>query len=528
MCVAVSGLAQPAPLLHYDFRAVGGQVVKDLSASHFDGTLKGSAKVVSAAGETFVDLGTEGGYIDLGEGIGAVIKGLRDFSIAVRYRVDAAASLEGNGYFLWAFSTLEQNTQDQGRYHAYKLNVQQAENSVGGWSHESVLRIGNAAQKGQWQHAVYTQRGGEGRLYLNGLLVAFNNNMYSMHRTFANETPRYNWIGRAPFRGDAFLAATCVSDVRIYGAELSANEVKSLGLQLSAENLSRHDFLFTGESKNRRMYKIQDGQVIWKYDNPNGRGEISDAILMDDGHILIADQFGAAELNADGSERWRIQAPEGTEIHTLQPIGQRYVLYIVQDIPVAKAIVRRIKDMKIVRQFDVPVDPAKKMHFQFRCARLTKAGTLLIAHMGDGGISEYDCKGRLLHHWDVPAPWGVSELPNGEILCVTGHSVRQFKRDGTTTWQVDLRPFGITIPQKAYRLPNGNTVVSNWFNEWDNNATAGFDQLKPPVQLVEITPDGKDAWHMASWRNPNLGPATTFQPLDAPVRRASCRFGNFK
>ena len=56
-------------------------------------------------------LGYENGYIDLGTEIGKTLQQQRDFTIAVRYKVDEEASLEGNGYFLWAFSTLEQNTQ---------------------------------------------------------------------------------------------------------------------------------------------------------------------------------------------------------------------------------------------------------------------------------------------------------------------------------------------------------------------------------------------------------------------------------
>ena len=115
--------AQTALLLHYDFADVNDNVVRDLSPSHFDGRLKGSAQAVSEQGSSFVSLGYNGGYVDMGAEVGKRLKTLRDFTVAVRYRVDDKASLEGNGYFLWAFSTLEQNTQSEGRYHAYKLNV---------------------------------------------------------------------------------------------------------------------------------------------------------------------------------------------------------------------------------------------------------------------------------------------------------------------------------------------------------------------------------------------------------------------
>ena len=92
--------------------------------------------------------------------------------------------------------------------------------------------------------------------------------------------------------------------------------------------LARHNFFYAGQSKRMRMFKVKDGQVCWVYDNalrPESehlRGEISDAILMTDGHILMAHQYGIAELDETGAFVWNYAAPEGTEIHTVQPIGQ--------------------------------------------------------------------------------------------------------------------------------------------------------------------------------------------------------------
>lgn len=520
--------AQPVPVLHYDFGRSGGSLVKDVSGSGLDGRLCGSARLETRGRTALVNLGYDGGYIDMGPEIGRILKGSKSFTVAVRYLVENEASLKGNGYFLWAFSTQELNTRTEGRYHAYKLNIQRSENSVGGWTRETLMDVGKPSAKGEWQHVVYTQDGTFGRLYLNGRLVAFNNDMFTMSRTFpGKEVPVYNWMGRAPFPGDSFLAGTLVSDVRVYSGALTDREVRILSNAVLREDLSAHDFLYCGESHDRRIFKISDGRIVWRYDNAAGRGELSDTILLDDGHILIADQFGCAELDADGNEIWRISAPDGTEIHTLQPIGDRYILYILQDLPVAKVIVRRLRDMKIVRQFDIPVNPDALMHFQFRCARLTRRGTLLIAHMGDGGITEWDDRGRMVARWEFPGPWGVCELENGDILAVSNRNyVRQFRRDGTTVWEKDLSTYGCTIPQKAYRLKNGNTVITNWFSEWDEVAVASFDPSAPPVQIVEINPDGQLVWQMASWEE--MGPATTFQPLDEPVVRKECFFGRFK
>ena len=133
----------------------------------------------------------------------------------------------------------------------------------------------------------------------------------------------------------------------------------------------------------------------------------------------------------------------------------------------------------------------------------------------------------MIAKWDVPGPWGVCELENGDILTISNRNfVRQFKRDGEVVWEKDLGRYGCTIPQKAYRLKNGNTVITNWFSEWDDVAVASFDSSAPPVQIVEIDPEGRLVWQMASWKE--MGPATTFQPLDEPVIRSQCHFGRFK
>lgn len=215
-------------ILHYDFKKAENGLVTDRTKSHYDGSLMGTAKIESAQDGNCADLGYGNGYIDMGSNIGKKLQSIDEFTVAVKYKVDEKASLQGNGYFLWAFSTLEQNTQHEGRYHAYKLNVQRGENSIGGWANETIIEIGKQSEKGKWLHVVYTQKGSVGTLYLNGQQVDANNDMFTLDRTFPDEAPAFNWIGRAPFKGDAFLAGTKIADVRVYDGALTAKQVKKL------------------------------------------------------------------------------------------------------------------------------------------------------------------------------------------------------------------------------------------------------------------------------------------------------------
>lgn len=220
----LSVMAQDNLVLHYDFVNDEGTVVRDKSGSGFDATLHGSALLDQGT----VYLGNEDGYMDLGDEIGAKLQQMQQFTIAVRYKVDAEASLEGHGYFLWAFSTLPLNTQTEGRYQAYKLNIQRSENSIGGWKNETLMDLGKPSEKGKWQYVVYTQDGDKGKLFLNGKLVAFNDDMFTMSETFPNDAPTYNWMGRAPFKGDSYLKGTRISDVRMYDTALTEKEIRKL------------------------------------------------------------------------------------------------------------------------------------------------------------------------------------------------------------------------------------------------------------------------------------------------------------
>lgn len=93
-------------------------------------------------------------------------------------------------------------------------------------------------------------------------------------------------------------------------------------------DLSRHNFLYAGQSKQLRLFKVENGRVSWMHHATNWRGEFSDAILMTDGHILLAHQYGIAEINQDHQVLWSYAAPPGTEIHTIQPIGQHHVVFV--------------------------------------------------------------------------------------------------------------------------------------------------------------------------------------------------------
>jgi hypothetical protein len=179
-------------------------------------------------------------------------------------------------------------------------------------------------------------------------------------------------------------------------------------------------------------------------------------------------------------------------------------------------------------EFPVPTGNPKSVHGQFRHARISRNGTLLLAHMDMKKVAEYDATGKELRSWDAVGPWGVTPLKNGNLLITERGAVREVTPQGATVFTInpatDSPNYALTSLQLAWRLPNGNTLMNNWFNEWSGQV----DVENPPVQAVEFTPDKKVVWVLRSWKQPNLGPATTIQILDGSEAPENVSFGSFK
>lgn len=290
--------------------------------------------------------------------------------------------------------------------------------------------------------------------------------------------------------------------------------------------LGGHDFFYAGEAKTHDMYIVKKGEIVWSYHNPASRGEISDAVLLSNGSILFAHQYGVTLMDSAKKVLWNFDAPEGCEIHTAQPIGKDRLFYILNG-PDPKCVVVNITTAKTEREFPLEVGNRKGTHGQFRHACLTAAGTLLVAHMDGGKVSEYDDHGKEVWTVRFPGPWAASRLDSGNTLIASSTQIREVNPAGETVWECnpgDLAGQSIKNFQIATRLPNGNTLLNNWVNSWNDT----IDPATAPAQAFEITPEKKIVWTLKSWTAPNnLGPATTIQLLDSPSVPEDVHFGEF-
>lgn len=297
---------------------------------------------------------------------------------------------------------------------------------------------------------------------------------------------------------------------------------------LPENNLSRFDFFYAGEAKAQDMYIVKKGAIAWEYKGPKDKGEISDAVLMTNGNVLFAHQRGLTLMSAENKILWSYDAPKGCETHTAQPIGKNYVIFLQNGNP-AKVFVVNVKNGKTVTSFDVPVKDPNNTHGHFRHARLTPRGTYMISHMEMGKVVEYDSDGKEVFSMDVPGIWSAEPLANDNILlCGSDRWIREVNRKGNIIWDIhldDYPEYNLTSPQIAMRRANGNTIINNWFNQWNGEV----DSSNAPYQAIEVTAEKEVVWALKAWEAPtNLGPSTIIQVLNEKGISEHVSFGKYK
>ena len=306
-------------------------------------------------------------------------------------------------------------------------------------------------------------------------------------------------------------------------SSVSANQTLSPS-QLPGKGLAQHDFLYAGESHDRKIFIVRQGKITWSYDDSAGKGEISDAVMLSNGNILFAHQFGVTEITPEKNVVWNYDAPAGHEVHTAVPIGKEHVLYIQNGAPAVLRVVNILTNA-IEKEIPLTVSQPASTHGQFRHARLTDKGTLLVAHMDLNKVVEYDFDGKELWSFPGAGPWGVTPLANGNVLITDRQGVREVTQRGDSVWNFspsDVPAYRFASLQQAWRLPNGNTLINNWVNEWSKSV----EDESESIQAIEVTPAKRVVWALRSWTPPTkLGPATTIQLLDEPSAPENVHFG---
>lgn len=271
--------------------------------------------------------------------------------------------------------------------------------------------------------------------------------------------------------------------------------------------LSRYPMVYIGEGCNK-IFVVSGGKVIWTYSTGKG-WEYDDVWMLSSGNILFSRMSWAGEVTPQKKLIWRRNAEPGTELHTIQPIGEDRALMMVNGRSPALMIVNTKTD-RVEYEHAVPFDgdPGKNIHAQFRRVRITAANTLLVPYLTLGKVVEYDMDLKPVWSYEISSPWAAVRLNNGNTLITDeiDRLTREVAPDGKCVWQIrlDELPAEYRIPdsQSCVRLKNGNTIL----------CSRGGSGSYP--QLVEVTPQKEVVWVLKDWKD--LGPASAVQILSDP------------
>jgi hypothetical protein len=283
-----------------------------------------------------------------------------------------------------------------------------------------------------------------------------------------------------------------VTATKIWAAALA---VAIILLQASAADLpSRaqaiqagrpHRFACTDYSGGKVFIVAADGRVEWEYRAPS----CNDLWVLPNGNLLFNTGYGVREVTREKRVVFEYQSP--SEIYACQrlPNGNTFVGECN-----AGRLLEITPDGKLAKELRLLPPGKDGGHLYMRNARRLDNGHYLVTHYGEQVVREYDAEGKTVR--DIPAaggPHSAVRLPNGNTLIACGDGQggsRVFEVDpsGQTVWQVqgdELPGVSLKFMAGLQRLPNGNTVMSNWL---------GHGNLGKSAHLIEVTPGKQVVW----------------------------------
>lgn len=208
--------------LHYTFDSSENNIVHDMSGNDYHGTLKNGAKIEKLDQYSVLNLGDADGYLDMGSKVGDLISTITNITISAYIYIGESTDLSSNGNFVYTFSnSTDLGNQPKGAIF-YSARAQRYAISKTNWQAESAMEVGQQLPKSEWKHIAYVQNGTFGRLYLDGALV--KSGSVSIAPKELGKT-LYNFIGRSPYVGDAYLKNAKIADFRVYDNATSSADV---------------------------------------------------------------------------------------------------------------------------------------------------------------------------------------------------------------------------------------------------------------------------------------------------------------
>ena len=301
---------------------------------------------------------------------------------------------------------------------------------------------------------------------------------------------------------------TSLSALALLAAEIPAK--KQAGILVNSAGADLHEAghpMACADYTQGKVFVISaDGRIEWEYPAPH----CNDVWVLHNGNLLFNTGHGVKEVTRAKEVVFSYESE--SSVYAVQRLANGLTFVAECESGRLLEIAPDGRIAKEVRLLPPGTDGGPAF---MRNARRLSNGHYLVAHYGLDVVREYDAQGRMVR--EIPAPGGPHTaigLPNGNLLiaCADHASgyphVFEIDPHGRTVWSVGPRELpGIELKFMTglQRLPNGNTVMSNWL---------GHDQFGKAPHVIEVTRDKRVVWTYGNHRD--LRTVSSLQLLDVP------------
>ena len=247
----------------------------------------------------------------------------------------------------------------------------------------------------------------------------------------------------------------------------------------------KHSFVCTDYTQGKVFIISEEGKAIWEYPAMH----CNDVWMLPNGNILFNTGKGVKEVTRNNQVVFEYNSE--SDIYACQRLANGDTFIGESN---SGKLLEVAPDGKIIKSVSLLPDSVDGGYAYMRNARKLSNGNYLVAHYGLDVVREYNADGKMVMEFPVKGgPHSVVRLPDGNTLVAcSDHNgepkVIEFDPSGKIVWQVlknDLPGIELKFMTGLQRLPNGNTVMTNWL---------GHNQFGKALHAIEVTCDKKVVW----------------------------------
>jgi outer membrane protein assembly factor BamB len=300
------------------------------------------------------------------------------------------------------------------------------------------------------------------------------------------------------------LACNLILSIMLLSSSAIAQQ-QSVSAPAAIQEGKGHPFACTDYTQGKVFIVSAEGKAEWEYPAKN----CNEIWVLPNGNLLFNTGKGVKEVTRDKKVVFSYESE--SEIYACQRLANGNTF-------IGECNAGRLLEVdpagKIVKEIRLLPEGQKRDHTYMRNARRLENGNYLVAHYGDQVVKEYDPQGKVV--MEIPArggPHTAIRLANGNTLISIADTTKdprvvEVDKNGKTVWEVtadELPGISLKFMTGLQRLPNGNTVMSNWL---------GHKEFGNAPHLIEVTPDKKVVWTFSDYKN--MKTISSVQLLDVP------------